>query len=138
MQRAAEGSKTPLRRENSWASCCKVRRASVLPRCTWFAVVGPSAPLRMTVCGLGPTPHQQRQLPPLPMAIHIHKSNFPQPLKLRFEIQQLVRGIFGFARFADVRQELFVQFAIKFALPLVDEMMNREAGNDGVELAQLR
>src|SRR5690348_18260885 len=37
---------------------------------------------------------QQRQLPPLPLAIYICESNLAQPTKLCLHVQQLVRRIF--------------------------------------------
>ena len=49
---------------------------------------------------------QQRQLPPLPLAIHIRKSNLPQPPELRLQVQQLVRRILRLDREADARQEI--------------------------------
>ena len=56
-----------------------------------------------------PSSRQQRQFPPLPMTIHIHKPNLAQPRELSFHIQQLVRWILGLHRISDPTQKLLVQ-----------------------------
>src|SRR5436305_2095660 len=67
-------------------------------------------PLRSGIAtSLWPHSHQQRQLPPLPLTIHVLKPNLPQPPKLRLNIQQLIRRILGLNRESDPQQEFLVQ-----------------------------
>lgn len=44
--------------------------------------------------------HQQRQFPPLPVAVHVDESDVLQPLQLSFQGEQLVRWVFGLRRLA--------------------------------------
>jgi hypothetical protein len=40
--------------------------------------------------------NQQRQLAPLPMAVHVDETDFTQPVQLRLNVEKLVRRIFVF------------------------------------------
>src|SRR5207247_4352389 len=52
---------------------------------------------------------QQRQFQPFPVTVHVRESDFAQPLKLRFNVQQLVRGIFTEEWNAEPLEEALVQ-----------------------------
>lgn len=116
--------------------------------------------LSQEATGLGPHTGQQRQFPPLPLAIHMRKADFAQPLDLRFRIQQFVRGVFRFYRESDAMKKFLMQpggwggdvlqitkhaacveqtenFRIERTLSLMHQMVNREARNNCIKRTNL-
>src|SRR5207302_8628062 len=102
---------------------------------------------------------QQRELQPLPVTVDVGESDFTQPLKLRFNVQQLVRGVFTEQRNAEPLEEALVQgrrrrsdvfqvaedtarreqaehLGVERALAFVDQVMNGEARHHRVKHAQ--
>jgi hypothetical protein len=93
------------------------------------------------------------------VTIHVRESNAPQPSELSLDIEQLVRRILRLHGEPDPLQELLVQIcvrrrnvlqiakdsiwvqhpvnlAIQRSLAFVDEMVNGEAGDHGIELTK--
>ena len=103
---------------------------------------------------------EQGELAPFPVAIHVDKANRAQPRELTLHVQQLVRRIvvlradvqagekrlversrrrgdvFEVAEDASGAQQAEHVF-VQRPLALVADVVNREAGDDGVEDAQL-
>jgi hypothetical protein len=99
---------------------------------------------------------KKRQFAPFPVAINILEADFAEPEQLRFHVEQLVRGIFirrpdGFEKLRvdlrrhggnmfqiaehAARREDFEYLLIQRALALMNQVMNREARDDGIEAA---
>lgn len=94
------------------------------------------------------------------MAVYIREANLAQPSQLSFHVQQLIRSIFGLQCVPDAMQELLMQFGrnrgymleitenasgvhpgknlgVKRPLAFMNEMVNSEARNHGIEEAEL-
>ena len=103
-----------------------------------------------------PTPRHQRQLPPLPVAIHVGEADLAQPGELRLHVEQFVRGVFLFGHDLEFFQELVMQMTrrrrnmlqvaedaagreqiedlgVEAPLALVADVMNSEAGDDAIK-----
>ena len=77
--------------------------------CQWFEIPRPVPFFSPRRLARRSNTYQQSQFPPFPMAIHILKSDLPQPIQLRVQIHELVRRIFFVRQYIQLLQKLIVQ-----------------------------
>jgi len=96
----------------------------------------------LTPTGPGPAieldPDQQGHLEPLPVAVDIIEPDLAEPPKLRLDVDEAVRRILPVGWVHAAGLQVGEDLRVQRPLPVVFEVMDRVAGDDGVEAARFR